>query len=96
MTEISKQQLAHLAKLSNLTIEDQEAEGLRQDLSKILGYVQQLSAVDTEGVEPTYQIGDLQNVWREDELVEESVKPEQLLDLPAKTQDQQIKVPKVL
>ena len=32
----------------------------------ILGYVEQLAELDTSGVEPTYQVTALENVWRND------------------------------
>ena len=78
------------------TIEADETDSLRHDLSQILEYVQQLSAVNTEGVEPIYQVIELENVWREDELVDQPVGADQLLALALKTQDRQLKVPKVL
>ena len=83
-------------KLSNFSVSDAEKADLKRDLSAILGYVQQLDEVDTDGVEPTYQVLDLQNVWQEDEVETPDVTPEQLISLAPETADRQIKVPKVL
>ena len=39
---------------------------MRDELSSILGYVEQLNKVNTDGVEPLYQITGLVNSMRED------------------------------
>ncbi len=96
MTRISIDDVHHLAQLSSLQLEDGEAEALRGDLENILGYIEQLSELDTEGVEPTYQVTDLQNVWRDDVVDDYGIGREQLLALAPDTEKNQIKVPKVL
>jgi len=96
MTNISTDDVHHLAQLSSLQLKDDEAEALRIDLENILGYIEQLSELDTEGVEPTYQVTDLQNVWREDEVDNYGINRDALLALAPAVNEHQIKVPKVL
>jgi aspartyl-tRNA(Asn)/glutamyl-tRNA(Gln) amidotransferase subunit C len=96
MTKILIDDVRHLAQLSSLSLSDEEVEALRQDIDGILTYVEQLGELDTEGVEPTYQVTDLENVWREDEVVESDVTREQLLALAPEAANNQVKVPKVL
>jgi aspartyl-tRNA(Asn)/glutamyl-tRNA(Gln) amidotransferase subunit C len=97
MTQVSRDDVVHLAVLSRLQLTDEEIDGLQADITKILGYVDLLNELDTTDVEPTYQVGvDLKNVWRGDEVVDSSVSREQLLALAPATADNQIKVPKVL
>lgn len=96
MTQISKDDVQYLAQLSNLQLVDDEVDALRTDLENILGYIQQLSELDTTGVEPTYQVTDLENVWREDEIDDYGVKRETLIALAPESEADQIKVPKVL
>jgi aspartyl/glutamyl-tRNA(Asn/Gln) amidotransferase C subunit len=55
-----------------------------------------LDELDTEGIEPTYQCFDMQNVWREDIIEEFEADREDLLSLTVENEDHQIKVPKVL
>lgn len=88
--------MRHLAQLSSLQLSDEEVSALQQDIGGILNYVQQLSELNTEGVEPTYQVTDLKNVWREDEIVEDDVTRQQLLALAPESLNNQVKVPKVL
>lgn len=86
----------HLAKLSNFSLDDHEIESLKSDLSNIIGYISQLDELDTEGVEPTYQVFEMENVWRPDEIKNQDASPTELLNLAPETQQNQIKVPKVL
>ncbi|MDO4781473.1 MAG: Asp-tRNA(Asn)/Glu-tRNA(Gln) amidotransferase subunit GatC [Candidatus Saccharibacteria bacterium] len=95
MTTISNDDVQRLASLSGLQLADDEAAGLRQDLDNIVGYIQQLSELDTTGVEPTYQVTGLENVWRDDE-VEAGVPADELLALAPDHQQHQVKVPQVL
>ncbi len=95
-TAISRDDVLHLAELSNLQLSDGEIAALETDLGNILGYVQQLGELDTSGVEPTYQVTDLENVWREDTVQPHVADRESLLSLAPDQADNQIKVPKVL
>ncbi|MGV9001692.1 MAG: Asp-tRNA(Asn)/Glu-tRNA(Gln) amidotransferase subunit GatC [Candidatus Saccharimonadaceae bacterium] len=96
MTNISTSDVQHLAQLSSLQLDDTEAEALRIDLENILGYIEQLSELNTDGVEPTYQVTDLQNVWRDDAVDDYGLGRDVLLALAPATDKNQIKVPKVL
>lgn len=95
MTKISSDDVARLATMSSLALDETQAEHLRADLENILTHVDQLSGLDTEGVEPTYQVTGLENVFRED-VVEQGINGEELVSLAESTADNQIKVPKVL
>jgi aspartyl-tRNA(Asn)/glutamyl-tRNA(Gln) amidotransferase subunit C len=96
MTQISRDDVLHLAQLSSLQLSDTEIDDLQKDIGNILGYVQQLSELDTRGIEPTYQVTDLENVWRDDVVIDDHVTREQLLDLSTESLNHQVKVPKVL
>lgn len=96
MTQISCEDVLHLAQLSSLQLTDDETNGLQTDISNILGYVEQLSRLNTEGVGPTYQVTGLSNVWRDDKVIDYGVSREDLLNLSAEVIDNQVKVPKVL
>lgn len=93
---ITREDVLHLAKLSNMSIDEEQIEPLKEDLDKIVNYISSLDELDTEGVEPTYQCFDVQNVWREDEIMEFEAGREDLLALTVETEANQIKVPKVL
>jgi len=96
MTQIAQKDVQHLAQLAQLQLDDNEIQTLTSDLELTLDYIESLAELDTQGVEPTYQLTDLTNVFREDEVQTSEVSREQLLSLAPESQDNQIKVPKVL
>jgi aspartyl-tRNA(Asn)/glutamyl-tRNA(Gln) amidotransferase subunit C len=96
MTQISRDDVQHLAQLSSLRLSDDETGGLQEDISNILQYIEQLAELDTAGVEPTYQVTDLENVWRDDQVLDDHITREQLLALSPESANNQVKVPKVL
>ncbi|MBH1956172.1 Asp-tRNA(Asn)/Glu-tRNA(Gln) amidotransferase subunit GatC [Candidatus Saccharibacteria bacterium] len=96
MTVISRDEVQHLAQLSSLQLSDDETTNLQKDIGNILNYIQQLDELDTTGVEPTYQVTGLENIWRDDTVVQSSVSRETLLSLAQDKTVDSVKVPKVL
>ena len=96
MTVISRDDVQHLAQLSSLQLTDEELGSLKTDIGNILGYIEQLGELDTTGVEPTYQVTGLENVWRDDLVIKSDVTREELLALSTESASNQVKVPKVL
>ena len=94
--EINCETIKHLADLSNFSVSAEESKALEKDLGEILKYISQLETVDVEGVEPTYQVFEMENVWRADEILPQEASREDLLALTKEQKDNQIKVPKVL
>lgn len=96
MTQITREDVLHLAQLSSIQLTNDETAKLQKDISSLLNYVGSLDEVDTEGVEPTFQITDMQNVWREDKVIDYKISRETLLELSPDSYDNQVKVPKIL
>ena len=96
MTNISASDIEHLAVLSGLSLTENEEQLLSQDIRKIISYVDKLDELNVEGVEPTYQVTDLINVSREDNIAPGGVQRGELLALAPEVADNQVKVPKVL
>ena len=94
--EITREEIDHLAKLSDFSLTDAEKDGLGKDLKNIIKYISQLSELNTDGVEPTYQVFEMENIWRADEILPQDATPDALLATAPATQEHQIKVPKVL
>jgi len=64
---ISEADVRKIAKLANLAVSDADVQRMTGDLGKIVTYVEQLSAVDTTGVEAIAQVTGLVNVARADQ-----------------------------
>lgn len=94
--KIKREDILHLAKLSNFSMSDSEIESIGNDLENIINYISELNELDTEGVEPTYQVFEMENIWRNDEIKEQEADREALLALTKESIQDQIKVPKVL
>ena len=96
MSNITSDDVRALAHLSNIHLSDEEASSLKVDIENILGYVDMLGQLDTEGVEPTYQLNNASNIFRDDIVNQGPVSKEHLLALAPESLDGQVKVPKVL
>ncbi|MCL2451683.1 Asp-tRNA(Asn)/Glu-tRNA(Gln) amidotransferase subunit GatC [Candidatus Saccharibacteria bacterium] len=93
--KVDRATVAYLAALSSISLSDDELAGLTIDLENIIKYIEQLGELDTTGVEPTFQLTGLSNVWRDD-VIEPQLPREKLLALAPDTKNNQVKVPKVL
>lgn len=94
--EVTEQEIDHLAGLSKFSLEPEEKTALKKDLENIFKYISKLDELDVSGVEPTYQVFEMTNVWRPDDIVEQDADRETLLALAKDGVEHQIKVPKVL
>lgn len=96
MSTIFTDDVKKLASLSALTLTDDETASMQADLSRILEYVEQLQAIDTEGIQPTYQVHSLESITRADEVIDYGVSTSDLLKNAPEQEDGTIKVPRVL
>lgn len=65
---LSPEQVLHIARLARVGLTPEEVDRFATQLSGILDHFEALSAVDTEGVEPTAHPLPLANVMRSDEV----------------------------
>ena len=63
---LSREDVVKVAMLARLALSDAELSSLTEELSKIVGFVSQLSEINTDEVEPLAHPLDSQNVFRED------------------------------
>lgn len=95
MPKLSKKEIEHLAELSRLELTDDEKKLYSEQLSSVLDYFNKLQEVNTEKVEITSQVTGLENVTREDKVVESGVEKE-LIDRAPEKESNQIKTKAVL
>jgi len=96
MTNLSREEVLKLAQLARLSLTDEEVEEYRKELSEILQYVEQLQAVDIDGLKPTNQVTGLTNVMRDDIVKDYGYKPKDLLKNVPRVQDDMIKVKRMI
>ena len=85
----------YVAHLARLYLSDEEAELFQGQLEQILQYVEELSELDVEGVEPTAHAIPVQNVFRKDE-VKPSADREAVLENAPSERGGQFVVPKII
>jgi aspartyl-tRNA(Asn)/glutamyl-tRNA(Gln) amidotransferase subunit C len=93
--KISADTVRHVAKLARLAVSEEEAARLAPQLSDIIGYADELQAVDLADVPPTSHPFALVNVLREDEP-RPSLPRERALANAPDTDGEQVRVPAVL
>jgi aspartyl-tRNA(Asn)/glutamyl-tRNA(Gln) amidotransferase subunit C len=92
---ITDKDVQYIAKLARLKVEDNETAKLAEELGSILGYIQKLGELDTDGVEPTSHILDLYSVTRED-IAKPSLGVERALANAPDADNGYFRVPKVI
>jgi aspartyl-tRNA(Asn)/glutamyl-tRNA(Gln) amidotransferase subunit C len=96
MAKLSRDDVLKLAQLARLKLSDDEVVKYSEELSSILGYVEKLNNVDTEGLEPTHQVSGKTNVMRKDEVKDYGYAPLDLLKNVPHVQDNQIKARRMI
>lgn len=85
-----------LARLARLELTEEEVDSYRDELGRILEYVEQIQNTDVTGLEPTSQVTGLTNVMREDEVVDYGVSADDLLRQAPHQEDRHIKVQRMV
>lgn len=93
--EITDRTVDELAHLARLHFEGEEKERIKNDLNRILGFMEKLNELDTEGVEPLIYLSEEINVLRDDVAKRTITQQEALKNAPQRDSDY-FKVPKVL
>ena len=93
--EINDALIDKLSALAKLEFEGEEKEMIKEDLTKMLGFVEKLTNLNTSNVEPLIYITEEESVLRED-LVKETITQEEALKNAPHKDSYYFKVPKVL
>jgi aspartyl-tRNA(Asn)/glutamyl-tRNA(Gln) amidotransferase subunit C len=92
---ITKETVNYIAKLSKLDFTDKESEQLSNELDRIFNYINKLNELNTDNIEPTSHVLDIQNVMRSDEVVEKLTNEDALKNAP-QAEKGHFKVPRVI
>lgn len=91
---ISIEEVKKIAQLARLKLTPAEEKRHAETISAVLDYMKILNEVDTNGVEGTYQVTGLEDVYREDVVVESSITKELIGQMPEK-ENGELSVPAV-
>jgi aspartyl-tRNA(Asn)/glutamyl-tRNA(Gln) amidotransferase subunit C len=92
---ITRDEVAHLARLSRLALREDELDHLATQLGDIISSVARVQEVTAEEIPPTSHALPLTNVYRADEL-RPGLTPEQALSGAPASEQQRFKVPRIL
>jgi aspartyl-tRNA(Asn)/glutamyl-tRNA(Gln) amidotransferase subunit C len=92
---VSPEQVRHIAKLARIAMSEEELERLVPELNNILGWIEQLGEVDTDGVEPLTAVIEQKLRLREDAVTDGDIREDVLANAPA-AQHGFFAVPKVI
>ncbi|MCS5479038.1 Asp-tRNA(Asn)/Glu-tRNA(Gln) amidotransferase subunit GatC [Corynebacterium sp. YIM 101645] len=95
MSEISRDEVAHLAMLSRLALSEEELKLFAEQIDDIVDAVSAVQKVDTEGVEPMSHPHSISTAMRDD-IVVPTLTAEQALDQAPAVEDGRFMVPQIL
>jgi len=80
---VSNEQVRHIAKLARIAMSDEEIERLVPELNNILGWVEQLGEVNTDGIEPLTAVIEQKLRLRGDKVTDGDCRDAVLANAPA-------------
>lgn len=93
--KIDEETMENVCILAKLFLEGKEQEKAKEEMQKMLDYVEKLQELDTEGVMPLTHIFQEQNVFREDVVLNGDERDDMLANAPKKKEGQYV-VPKTI
>lgn len=95
MADLSREQVAHLAKLARLALTDAELDHYAQQLGVILDSVAKVTEVATGDIKPTSHAIEMTNVFRDD-VVRSSFTSDVTSQNAPEWEDERFRVPRIL
>jgi aspartyl-tRNA(Asn)/glutamyl-tRNA(Gln) amidotransferase subunit C len=93
--KITDEIVDHIAHLARLEFIGEDKEEIKQDMDKIIRFMDKLNSINTDGVEPLIFMSDAVNVLRED-VAEITISKEEALKNAPKRDSDYFRIPKVL
>ena len=93
--KVSKEELLHIANLADLNIADDEVDKYLKNLDDILNYVEVIQKAPIDDLSETFMANESANVFRKDEIKQESNKDELLSNAPSQDEGM-FRIPKVI
>lgn len=93
---VSKEDVLYVAHLARLELKDEEAEHLKEDMNKILGYMDTLNELDTSDVEPLEHVIEITSTSFRKDVAEEPISHEEALKNAPDADSDYFRVPRVI
>jgi aspartyl-tRNA(Asn)/glutamyl-tRNA(Gln) amidotransferase subunit C len=87
--------IKHISKLSRISVDDQKADKLAEDLNSIFDFIEKLNELNTDKVEPITSVADTTLKFRTDQVKSNDIRNQILKNSPDENEDFFV-VPKVV
>ncbi|MDY6820528.1 MAG: Asp-tRNA(Asn)/Glu-tRNA(Gln) amidotransferase subunit GatC [Deferribacterota bacterium] len=95
MAELTKESVLHVARLAYLSIDDEKLDRFTEEFNDIVNYVEKLSEINTDNIEPTSHVLEIKNVFRED-FAQPSLDKEEVFKNAPQYEKDHFKVPRII
>ncbi len=92
---VDKKTVEYVSNLARIAVSEQQKEYLSGQLSKILGYIDKLKELNTDGIEPLRTLNQKRDVLRDDLKQQCGLRESILGNVPSR-RDDYFKIPKVI
>lgn len=92
---VDRDTVIRVARLARIKVPEGDLDTLAGELSNIMGWVEQLAEVDTDGVDPMMSVADMKLRWRADEVTDGGIR-ERVTANASDPRDGMFSVPKVI
>ena len=87
--------IKHISKLSRISVDEQKAEKLAEDLNSIFDFIEKLNELNTNNIEPLTSVAETTLKLRSDEIKSENLREQVIKNSPEENEDYFV-VPKVI
>ena len=84
---INLKTIKHISKLSRISVDDAKANKLAGDLNSIFDFIEKLSELNTDNVEPLTSVAEITLKLRADEIKSENIRDQILKNSPEENED---------
>ncbi len=92
---VTKDDVLKVARLSRIAVSDDRLEAMADELTGIMGWIEQLNEVDIDGVEPMTSVIEVDMPKREDVITDGNIRDQVLANAP-RSEDGFFVVPKAV
>ena len=92
---VDRETVIRVARLARIQVPEDDLDTLAGELSNIIGWVEQLDEVDTDGIAPMTSVADMKLRWRTDEVTDGGIRDRVTANAPD-PRDGMFSVPKVI
>ena len=84
---INLKTIKHISKLSRISVDDEKAKKLAEDMNSIFDFIEKLKELDTDNIEPLTSVAETTLKLRVDEVKSDNIREQVLKNSPEENED---------